>query len=231
MLPRPFPARLPFAAQSAHPGDWGRPEGLGRGRGGALPAGQPAARRRLLPKPPAKPLARIPRRKRRRSRPSRPPPTSTTWLRSARWGSCASRSFWPPGTTVCGLLTSMWHTSGFFLKKFCATARWRKVQRQRLLMPLLVELKPWQMVVFARIAEELERNGFEVEPFGPQTLAVKAAPVGLEGDGSGADAGRGDRAVQRGFRGTQAESGSYGASHTHCRFHRLSLGHQGQYPS
>jgi DNA mismatch repair protein MutL len=56
-----------------------------------------------------------------------------------------------------------------------------KVQRQRLLMPLLVELKPWQMVVFARIAEELEQNGFEAEPFGPQTLAVKAAPVGLEG--------------------------------------------------
>jgi DNA mismatch repair protein MutL len=56
-----------------------------------------------------------------------------------------------------------------------------KVQRQRLLMPLLVDLKPEQMVVFARIAEELERNGFEVEPFGPQTLAVKAAPVGLEG--------------------------------------------------
>jgi DNA mismatch repair protein MutL len=55
------------------------------------------------------------------------------------------------------------------------------VQRQRLLMPLLVELKPDQMVVFARIAEELEGNGFEVEPFGPQTLAVKAAPVGLEG--------------------------------------------------
>jgi DNA mismatch repair protein MutL len=56
-----------------------------------------------------------------------------------------------------------------------------QVQRQRLLMPLLVELKPEQMVVFASIAEELERNGFEVEPFGPQTLAVKAAPVGLEG--------------------------------------------------
>ena len=54
-------------------------------------------------------------------------------------------------------------------------------QRQRLLLPLLVELQPQQMVVFARIAEELERNGFEVEPFGPQTLAVKAAPVGLEG--------------------------------------------------
>jgi len=48
-------------------------------------------------------------------------------------------------------------------------------------MPMLVELKPAQMVVFAQIAEELERNGFEVEPFGPQILAVKAAPVGLEG--------------------------------------------------
>jgi len=77
-----------------------------------------------------------------------------------------------------------------------------RVQRQRLLMPLLVELKPWQMVVFARIADELERNGFEVEPFGPQQLAVKAAPPGLEGnsleqmltdviDQSGADSGEG----------------------------------------
>ena len=53
--------------------------------------------------------------------------------------------------------------------------------RQRLLMPVLVELKADQMVIFARIAEELERNGFEVEPFGPQQLAVKAAPIGLEG--------------------------------------------------
>jgi len=56
-----------------------------------------------------------------------------------------------------------------------------QIQRQRLLMPLLVELKPAQIVVFAQIADELERNGIEVEPFGPQTLAVKAAPVGLEG--------------------------------------------------
>jgi DNA mismatch repair protein MutL len=56
-----------------------------------------------------------------------------------------------------------------------------KVQRQRLLMPVLIELKASQMVIFARIADELERNGFEVEPFGPHTLAVKSSPVGLEG--------------------------------------------------
>jgi DNA mismatch repair protein MutL len=56
-----------------------------------------------------------------------------------------------------------------------------RVQRQRLLMPLLVDLLPGQMVAFARLAHELERNGFEAEPFGPQTIAIKAAPVGLEG--------------------------------------------------
>ncbi len=56
-----------------------------------------------------------------------------------------------------------------------------KVQRQRLLMPLLMELTPAQMVSFVHIAQELDRNGFEVEPFGTRTLAIKAAPVGLEG--------------------------------------------------
>src|SRR6202022_1267185 len=36
-----------------------------------------------------------------------------------------------------------------------------QVQRQRLLMPLLIDLLPAQMITFATIAEELERNGFE----------------------------------------------------------------------
>ncbi len=56
-----------------------------------------------------------------------------------------------------------------------------RVQRQRLLMPLLIDLTPAQMVAFSTIAAELEGNGFEAEPFGPRTLAIKAAPVGLEG--------------------------------------------------
>jgi DNA mismatch repair protein MutL len=57
-----------------------------------------------------------------------------------------------------------------------------RVERQRLLMPMLVDLQPHQMVLFATISQELEHNGFEVEPFGPHTIAVKAAPVGLEGN-------------------------------------------------
>jgi DNA mismatch repair protein MutL len=53
-------------------------------------------------------------------------------------------------------------------------------ERQQLLMPLIVELTPSQMAVFAEISDELARNGFEVEPFGTRTLAVKttAAAVG-----------------------------------------------------
>ena len=51
-----------------------------------------------------------------------------------------------------------------------------KVQRQRLLMPLLVELSHTREVVFAAIAEELELNGFEVEPFGQRYLRLNPHP-------------------------------------------------------
>jgi len=66
-------------------------------------------------------------------------------------------------------------------EKILASRDVEAIQRQRLLMPLLIDLQPWQMAAFADIADELDKNGFEAEPFGPRTLAVKAAPVGLEG--------------------------------------------------
>jgi DNA mismatch repair protein MutL len=66
-------------------------------------------------------------------------------------------------------------------EKILASRDVEAIQRQRLLMPVLIDLQPWQMAVFAEIADELDKNGFEAEPFGPRTLAVKAAPVGLEG--------------------------------------------------
>jgi DNA mismatch repair protein MutL len=58
-----------------------------------------------------------------------------------------------------------------------------RVERQRLLMPMLIDLVPAQMAVFSTLAEELERNGCEAEPFGPHTIAIKAAPAGLGGTG------------------------------------------------
>jgi DNA mismatch repair protein MutL len=56
----------------------------------------------------------------------------------------------------------------------------QKVESQRLLMPLLIELTPAQQAVFAEISSELQLNGFEAEPFGTRTIAVKIAPAGLE---------------------------------------------------
>ena len=56
------------------------------------------------------------------------------------------------------------------------------VETQQLLMPLIVELTPGQQAVFAEIAEELQRNGFDVEPFGSRTIAVKAAPAGIRAE-------------------------------------------------
>ena len=53
------------------------------------------------------------------------------------------------------------------------------VQGQRLLMPIVVELTPGQQAIFAEIADELRGNGFDVEPFGSRTIAIKAAPAGV----------------------------------------------------
>jgi len=54
------------------------------------------------------------------------------------------------------------------------------VESQRLLMPLLLELTPAQLAVFAEISDELARNGFEAEPFGTRSVAVKVAPAGID---------------------------------------------------
>jgi len=53
------------------------------------------------------------------------------------------------------------------------------VETQRLLMPLIVQLTPGQQMEYARIADELHANGFETEPFGNRTIAVKAAPAAV----------------------------------------------------
>ena len=54
-----------------------------------------------------------------------------------------------------------------------------RVERQHLLMPILLDLTPSQQIEYARIAGELERAGFDSEPFGTRTIAVKAAPAGV----------------------------------------------------
>jgi len=56
----------------------------------------------------------------------------------------------------------------------------QKVESQRLLMPLLIELTPAQQAIFSEIATELAHNGFEAEPFGARSIAVKVAPAGVD---------------------------------------------------
>lgn len=55
-----------------------------------------------------------------------------------------------------------------------------KVESQRLLMPLILELTPAQQAVFAEISDELAKNAFEAEPFGTRSVAIKVAPAGID---------------------------------------------------
>jgi DNA mismatch repair protein MutL len=54
-----------------------------------------------------------------------------------------------------------------------------RVERQQLLMPILLDLTAGQQIEYARIADELDRSGFDSEPFGNRIIAVKGAPAGV----------------------------------------------------
>jgi len=54
-----------------------------------------------------------------------------------------------------------------------------KVESQRMLMPMVIDLSPRQIVIYEKIAEELAANGFEVEPMGPKSFAIQAVPAGI----------------------------------------------------
>jgi len=54
-----------------------------------------------------------------------------------------------------------------------------RVEVQQLLMPLVLQLSPSQQIEYARIADELAASGFETEPFGNRTIAIKAAPAAI----------------------------------------------------
>jgi DNA mismatch repair protein MutL len=179
-LPAPVPGKLFFGTESPHPGNWDGARAWGEAAAALF---QPASLPHTGDCSPAPGDAIVPN------------PVAETALVEAEQAAANLNqlgSLRPLGqlresfilaTGDDGLWIIDQHVAHerILFEKILRDRQVEKVQRQRLLMPLLVELKPAQMVVFARIAEELERNGFEVEPFGPHTLAVKAAPVGLEG--------------------------------------------------
>jgi DNA mismatch repair protein MutL len=54
-----------------------------------------------------------------------------------------------------------------------------RVETQALLMPIILQLTAEQQIEYARIADELRSSGFDTEPFGNRTIAVKAAPSSI----------------------------------------------------
>ncbi|MGA2809348.1 MAG: DNA mismatch repair endonuclease MutL [Terracidiphilus sp.] len=178
--PTPVPGKLPFAANGFNPGGWGDREAWGEAAAALFqpatspPAGDcsPAAGDAAGTNPGAE-TALVE---------AEQAAANLNHLGSLRpLGQLRESFILATGEDGLWIIDQHVAHERILFEKILRDRQIEKVQRQRLLMPMLVELKPWQMVVFARIAEELERNGFEVEPFGPQTLAVKAAPVGLEG--------------------------------------------------
>ncbi len=51
-----------------------------------------------------------------------------------------------------------------------------RVEMQQLLMPIVLQVTAGQQLQYARIADELNSIGFDTEPFGTRTIAVKATP-------------------------------------------------------
>lgn len=56
------------------------------------------------------------------------------------------------------------------------------VARQSLLVPAIIELRPREAGLLGDMYAELERIGFEIEPFGPSSFAVRAVPALLADD-------------------------------------------------
>jgi DNA mismatch repair protein MutL len=68
------------------------------------------------------------------------------------------------------------HERVLFEKVLKARAAGR-VERQQLLMPVILQLSAGQQAQYMRIADELNATGFETEPFGNRTIAIKGAPA------------------------------------------------------
>ena len=56
------------------------------------------------------------------------------------------------------------------------------VESQRLLVPLVVRLSAAQQALWDQTQGELAAAGFETEPFGQGTVAIKSAPAGVKAD-------------------------------------------------
>jgi DNA mismatch repair protein MutL len=66
-----------------------------------------------------------------------------------------------------------------WFEKVLRTIASGSAEKQRLLVPIVLPLTVGQEIEYPRVAQELERAGFETAPFGQRTIAIQAAPAGL----------------------------------------------------
>ena len=92
-------------------------------------------------------------------------------------------------------------------------------------MPILLELTAAQQIEYARIADELERSGFDSEPFGNRTIAVKGAPAGV----GPAEIEKLVFEILEIAEGEPRQSFAGRSAPGHGREHRLPRGHQDQH--
>jgi len=66
-------------------------------------------------------------------------------------------------------------------EKILVQMQQRAIDRQGLLDPIVVELSPEEHAIFDRSREELAEIGFEIEPFGDGTVAIRTIPAIVRG--------------------------------------------------
>ena len=152
-------------------------------------------------------------------------PTSNRCARSSRSDRFASRS--SSRSMKMGLWIIDQHVAHerVLFERILRQRAAQQVESQRLLMPLILELTPAQQAVFAEISDELAHNGFEAEPFGARSVAVKIAPAGV-------DASQVEHMLHEMLRAALARrSGRQPGSdpHPHRRLDRLPRRHQSQH--
>jgi DNA mismatch repair protein MutL len=66
-------------------------------------------------------------------------------------------------------------------EKMARAMQGRSVETQGLLVPISLELSPQQAVLIEQVMPELNRNGFQIEPFGGRSVLIRSAPA-IAGD-------------------------------------------------
>ncbi len=99
-----------------------------------------------------------------------------------------------------------------------------RLESQQLLLPMVMDLTPSAQQALVNRTAELDRLGFEVEPFGAATIKVTAVPALLRIE----DSSKALLALAEDLEGLDRGRAGSGRAAADCRAHRLSRGGESQ---